>query len=704
MDQSKGMKSLDSILRPRSVAVIGASRKKQTIGREIIHNLIEYEFNGKVFPVNPNTPVIHSMKSYPSICDVPDDVDLAIIVVPKEKVLRVVDECGQKGVKGLIVITAGFKEAGKGGAILEEKLKHKVKEFGMRMVGPNCMGVINTEADIRLDASFAASTPPYGKVGFISQSGALGEAILANAKYLNLGVSMFVSMGNKTDVSGNDLLEYWEDDENVHLILMYLESFGNPRKFTNIARRITKKKPIIAVKSGRTAQGAQAASSHTGSMVGGLDIATESLLEQCGVIRVSSMREMFTLATAFSNQPIPGGNRVAIVTNAGGPAILATDACVSLGLKLTSFEPKTTERLKKVLPSEASVANPVDMIASSDARVYSHTLDIVKKDKNVDGLIVIFVSPVMIDAYEVAKSIIAAAKGWNKPMLSCFMGKQRSEEGIEELKKNRIPVYSFPEEAALALAAMNRYRILKERQIGNTATFEVDRKTVASIIARASRQKRNFLHEWEVEGILKAYGLPVAPSRIVASAAEAIDFSIGIGYPVVLKAISPLFSHKTDVGGVKLDLRNADDVGMAYREIMKTLGTKDKNLKIKVQRMIKGGKEVIIGVTHDAQFGPVLMFGLGGIYVEIMKDMSTRIHPITDVDADEMISSIRSYPLLKGVRGEKGVNVALIKESLLRISQLVTDFQEIKEMDINPFIVSESREDCMIVDARLTLH
>jgi acetyltransferase len=702
-ESTQKIRSLDAIFKPRSLAVIGASRKKQTIGNEIIHNLIEYEFNGKIFPVNPKASVIHSMKCYPTVLNIPDEVDLAVIVVPKELILKVVDQCGKKGVKGLVVITAGFRETGEKGWMLEQKLHEKVMKYGMRMVGPNCMGVINTHEDVRLNATFAATAPPEGTVGFVSQSGALGEAILAYARNLSLGVSMFVSMGNRTDISGNDLIEYWEDDPDVQLILMYLESFGNPRRFTKIARRITKKKPILTVKAGRTAQGARAASSHTGSIVG-LDIATESLLEQCGVIRASSIEEMFMLAMAFANQPIPKGHRIAIVTNAGGPAILATDACISLGLELSQFGPRTTKQLKRILPPEASVSNPVDMIASADPSTYSKVLNVIKKDRNVEGIIAIFVSPVMIDAYEIARSIVQSSQDLCIPILTCFMGKERSDEAIDELKNNKIPVYSFPEDAALAMAAMDRYRLLSQKPTGRIITFRIKKENADKIIRNAQKNKRYQLFEWEVEEILRCYGFPIAPSKIVSSAGQAIEYSLEIGYPVVLKAVSQRYSHKTEIGGVRLDLRNADEVGLAYRGIMKELRGKNGSLKIKVQKMIKGGKEVILGATHDVQFGPVMMFGLGGIYVEIMKDVSTRVHPITDVDADEMISSLRSYPLLRGVRGEKGVNIHLIKQSLLRLSQLISDFQEIKEIDINPFIVSESKRECQIVDARIFLH
>ncbi|HET9299138.1 MAG TPA: CoA-binding protein, partial [Candidatus Polarisedimenticolaceae bacterium] len=432
---------LDAIFRPRSVAVIGASRQKNTIGREILRNLVEFEFHGAVYPVNKNADTVASMKCYPSVLDVPGEVDLAVVTVPRDRVLEVVDQCGRKGVRGLVLITAGFKEVGAEGARLEVELRRRLKRHGMRMVGPNCMGVINTEPEVRLNATFAASLPPRGNVGFVSQSGALGEAILADAAHSGLGVAMFASMGNKTDTSGNDLLEYWEDNPDVQTILLYLESFGNPRKFTQIARRITRKKPIVVVKAGRTAAGARAASSHTGSMVE-LDVAAESLLEQCGVLRVSSMEELFVQAAALANQPLPAGPRVAIVTNAGGPGILCTDACIGQGLEMAELSPRTRRALARALPPEASTRNPVDMIASADADRYRAALDLVRKDPGVDGIVAIFVSPIMIDAYEVAGAIAAAADG-SKPVLCVFMGKQRSAEGVEELRRHHVPVYRF---------------------------------------------------------------------------------------------------------------------------------------------------------------------------------------------------------------------------------------------------------------------
>jgi acetyltransferase len=694
--------SLDAIFRPRSVAVVGASSRKLTIGREILRNMIDFEFTGPVYAINPKSSVVHSMKAYKSLKEVPDAIDLVIISVPRERVLQVVDECGRKGVRGLVMITAGFKEVGEEGAALENKLAKKLDSYGMRMVGPNCMGVINTEPDIRLNATFASSLPERGSVGFISHSGALGEAILADAARTGIGVSMFVSLGNRTDISGNDLLEYWENNDDVQTILMYLESFGKPRRFTELARRVTRKKPVITVKAGRTAAGARAASSHTGSIVG-LDIATESLFEQTGVLRVSSLEEMFVQASAFVKQPLPRGDRIAIVTNAGGPGILCTDACIGRGLKMAELRPSTLRALAKVLPPEAAIANPVDMIASAEGEQYRRVLDLIKKDPNVDGIVAIFVSPVMIDAYEVARAIADSADG-KKPVMSVFMGKQRSVEGIEELNKHKVPVYRFPEEAASAMSAMARYRAIRDEPHGKAVTYTVRRAKARSVIAAARKAGRTDLSPSEVRTLVESYGLPLAPCRTTSSAAEAIAAAQELGYPVVLKVASEKISHKSDVGGVRIDLRNADEVGASYRELVAGFKKRDPKMQVMVQKMVKGGKEVIFGVIRDPQFGPLLMFGLGGIFVEVMKDVSVGVHPITDNMARKMIEKIKGYPLLAGARGEKAVDIDFLLESLLRLNQLVSDFRDdLAELDLNPFIVTDKASTSYIVDARVSL-
>jgi acetyltransferase len=693
---------LDPIFRPRSVAVIGASRRRNTIGREILRNLVDFEFCGPVYPVNSRSPVVHSMHAYRDLDRIPGPVDLAVVVVPRDDVLPTLRKCGRKGVRGIVVVTAGFREVGSEGAELEQRAAAVLREHGMRMVGPNCMGVINTEPDVRLNATFASSLPARGNVGFISQSGALGEAILANAARSGIGVAMFVSMGNKTDISGNDLLEYWEDNDDVQVILMYLESFGNPRRFTQIARRVTRKKPVITVKAGRTAAGARAATSHTGSIVG-LDVAAESLLEQCGVLRVSSLEEMFVQAAALASQPLPQGDRIAIVTNAGGPAILCTDSLIGRGLRLAKLGAATRRALARALPSEASVANPIDMIASADAGRYRAVLSRVMRDPGVDGVIAIFVSPIMIDAYEVARAIADAANG-EKPVLSVFMGKERSSEGLAELARRRVPVYRFPEEAASGMSALTRYRELREAPQGRQLRFRVQRARARRAIASARAAAREHLTPDEVHELLDAYGFNLAPTRVVGSSAEAIAAAQELGYPVVLKVASRRISHKTDVGGVRVDLRNADEVGAAHRELTARFKGRDSEMGVLVQRLIAGGREVILGMTRDPQFGPLLMFGLGGVWVEVMRDVSVRIHPLTDTGARAMIERIRAYPLLAGLRGERPVDLRLLEESLLRLSQLVADFEDdLRELDINPLIVTDRAEGSFAVDARVRL-
>ncbi|HXV76413.1 MAG TPA: acetate--CoA ligase family protein [Candidatus Polarisedimenticolaceae bacterium] len=693
---------LDAIFRPRSVAIVGASRRTHSIGREILHNLIDFGFSGPCYPINPNATAVLSIPTYRTLADVPGPIDLAVIVVPRDHVLQVVDECAKKGVNGIVVITAGFKEVGEEGRQLESRLKRKLERHGIRMVGPNCMGVINTEKSIRLNATFAAAVPPRGNVGFISQSGALGEAILANASGAGIGVSMFVSMGNKTDISGNDLLEYWEHNDDVQVILMSLESFGNPRRFTQLARRVTRKKPIVTVKAGRTAAGARAATSHTGSIVG-LDVATDSLLEQCGVLRVNSLEQMFVQAAALANQPVPRGGRIAIVTNAGGPGILCTDSLSGRGVELAEFRPATRKALRKALPPEASTANPVDMIASADARQYRAVLELVKRDPGVDGIIAIFVSPIMIDAFEVARAIAEASDG-SKPVLSVFMGKNRSREGLQELARHRVPVYRFPEEAASAMGAMVNYQRLRDAPLGTEVKFEVDRARALRAIRSARHASRSALRAAEVDEVLAAYGLPIAPSVRVRSAAEAIAAAQAMGYPVVLKIDSERYSHKTDVGGVKVDLRNGDEVAAACGELKAALGRRDPTLEFRVQRMVRGGREVILGMTRDPQFGALILFGLGGVFVEVMRDVSIRIHPLTDVDARSMVERVQGYPLLAGTRGDKPVAIDLIEECLLRLSQMIGDLEEhLAELDVNPLIVTDRREGSFVVDARISL-
>jgi acetyltransferase len=695
--------NLDVIFKPRSIAIVGTSRKEGTIGRQILHNLVDYGFNGPVYPVNPKAEYVNSIKCYPSVSDIPDQVDLAIIVIPKEFVLGVIDECSEKGVKGVVVISAGFKEIGKKGVKLERELVKKIKGYGMRLIGPNCMGVINTESEFQMDATFGSTLPLKGHVGFMSQSGALGNIILEYAGELKIGFSKFVSMGNKADVSGNDLLLDFEDDENTKIILMYLESFGNPRKFTKIARRVTKKKPIIAVKAGRTLAGAKAASSHTGALAG-LDVAVEALFDQCGVLRASSIEEIFDYALAFSNQPLPKSNRVAIVTNAGGPGIIATDACVSLGLEMSEFEKETFSALNSVLPEEASCQNPVDILGDGGPERYEKSLDIVLRDKNVDSVIAIFVPPLISRTLDVAIAISEVSSKYNKPVLGCFMGREEVLTSIQELEKNNIPAYLFPESAAKSIAGMYKYHKLINRKEGEIRSYDVNKERAKRIIEKGLLDGEGYLPPDKVGGILESYGFEFPKSKLVKNENEAVAFADSVGYPVVLKIVSPDVLHKTDAGGVVLNLNDEKAVRAGFSKMLSDVKRNIPNVNIDgllVQKMISGGRETILGVKIDQSFGPLIMFGLGGIYVEVLKDVSFRIAPISDLDAHEMIRNIKSYPLLSGFRGEEPVDIEAIEEYIQRLSRLVEDFPEIEEMDINPFMAFEKGKPCNVLDARI---
>ncbi|WP_455393336.1 acetate--CoA ligase family protein [[Eubacterium] cellulosolvens] len=698
-------KQLNCLFSPKSIAVVGTSRRKGSIGREILHNLVEYGFQGPVYPVNPKADFIHSMKAYPSISAIPGRLDLAIIVVPKKYVLNTVKECGKKGVRGIVVISAGFKEIGEKGQKLEKKLVKVVRSYGMRMVGPNCMGIINTDPKIKMDGTFAPAHPIRGRVGFLSQSGALGNIILDYASELNIGFSKFVSLGNKADISANDILEDLENDKNTDIILMYLESFGNPRKFTKIVRRLSQRKPIIAVKAGRTLAGARAASSHTGALAG-MDVAVDALFEQCGVHRATSIDELFDYALAFANQPLPAGNRVAILSNAGGPAIIATDACVSLGLEITNFDPKTSKKLREKLPEEASIKNPIDILGDGGPERYKFALETIIKDPNVDAVITIFVPPLVTNPLDIAKAITEVSSKHLKPVLGCFMGREDILAGVEELEVHNVPAYLFPESAAKALAGMHKYMQWRKKELGKLRKFKVKSDLVARILESVRLHKRTQLTGYEVERVLCAYGFPYPKSGLAKSEAEAVKIAKKIGYPVVLKIASSKILHKSDVGGVIIDIRNSKELKEGYNKIMTSLRKHDKVKEIdgvQVQELLKGGKEAILGVTHDPSFGPLIMFGLGGIYVEVLKDVSFRIHPLTDVDAKEMVRSIQGYKLLRGIRGEEPVDTDLIEENLLRLSQLITDFPEIEQLDINPLLVFEKGKSCCVVDAKIIL-
>ena len=694
---------LDAIFRPASVAVIGASRTAGTVGWMIIDNLLRHGFAGAVWPINPKAAAVHGVPAYPSVLDVPVAIDLAVVAVPKGLVTSVADECGRKGVKALVVITAGFKEVGGAGREREKELLDVARQYGMRIVGPNCLGVLNSAPDVSMNATFAPSMPPSGPVAFMSQSGAMGITILDYASEFGIGIRHFISVGNKADVSGNDLIEYWEADPDVGVILFYLESFGNPRKFTSIARRVTRTKPIIAVKSGRTTAGARAASSHTGSLAG-LDLATDALLAQCGVIRVDRVEELFDLAMAFSHLPLPEDDTVAIITNAGGPGILITDACENWGLRVVELSAATQERLRRDLPEEASVRNPVDMIATASAENYRLALEAVLADPNISAAIAAFVPPLGVRQQDVAMAIVEARQAMPaKPVLAVLMGREGLPQGRAELAEVGIPAYIFPESAARALGAMHRQHRWLQRPPGEVRRFDVDHAAARTALA-ATPGADGWLPAEQVQRLLGAYGIPVIASRRAGTRDEAVAAARAIGFPVAAKILSPDIVHKTDVGGVVLDVRSEDEAGEAFDAIVRRAREAHPDARIDgvaIEQFVRSGRETIIGMSHDPSFGAILMFGLGGIYVEALRDVTFRVQPVTDVDAREMIGSIRGAKLLAGVRGEAPSDHELLAEVIQRVSQLCGDHPGVREMDINPFVVFESGG--IAVDARVRL-
>jgi acetyl coenzyme A synthetase (ADP forming)-like protein len=691
-------RALDPIFSPRSVAVIGASRRRDSIGFALLHNLVTSEFSGAIFPVNPEARAIHSLKCYPSVSAIPDPVDLAVVMVPRLKVQGIVEECIAKGVKGLIVITAGFSETGEDGAQRERVLRELVRAAGVRMIGPNCMGVINTDAGISLNATFAPTPARPGSIGFVSQSGALGVAILNVAQDLGIGLTQFVSMGNKADVSGNDLLEHWEDDPATRVICMYLESFGNPRRFTEIAKRVTRKKPILIVKSGRTAEGARAASSHTGA-IAGTDVTVSAFLDQCGVLRANTIEELFDVARALDRCPLPEGNRVAIVTNAGGPGIMATDAIVNLGLQIADLSQETRDGLRTFLPAEASVANPVDMIASATAESYAKTLARVLDDPEVDMALVINVTPLLSNPIDVIEAVGEVARGRSKPVLAVMMA---TDEFYEAVKQTRDlpPVYRFPESAARAMFMLSRYAAWRRRPADAAPPeFDTDDKAVAGILASV---RDGYLDPAATFRVLELYGIPLAAWRVARDRDEAAAAAREIGFPVVVKAIAPTLVHKSDVGAVRIDLRSEDELRRALDEIEPRVEEAGHAVEgWVVQEMARGGHEVIFGITTDPRFGPLLMFGLGGKYVEVFQDVRFAVTPLEASEARDVIEGIRGFKLLEGVRGEPGADLDLLAEVLSRLAQLSQRHPRIRELDVNPFLAGPGRASARALDARI---
>ncbi len=703
--------SIRNVLAPRSIAVIGASRQSGSIGQLVFQNIMEGGFSGVVYPVNPKANAIMAVKAYPSILDVPGEVDLAVIIVPTQFVARVADECGRKGVRAIIVITDGFRERGREGATREEELRGIALGHGMRLVGPNCMGIINADPEVRLNASFSRVFPPRGNIAFLSQSGAMGLVILQYASDLNMGISGFVSVGNRADISSNDLLQYWEDDPATRVILLYLESFGNPHKFSRIARRVSAKKPIIVVKGGTTLVGSRAASSHTGALATP-EVVSDALFRQAGIIRVDSIEELFDVATLLSSQPPPEGKRVVIVPNGGGPGILAADASEQQGLTLPEFSSGTAGKLGQLIKRDITVRNPLDLTGSVTPEEFEGSLRVLVEDDSVDAVLAVFGPAAVVDSTLVEDAIRRVNPLYQrrkKPLLVCFMG-QRGFKARLGKAGSFVPCYPFPEDAVSALAKAVEYRELMTKPRGAVPRIKgIKREKACRIIETAmsrNKQRPFWLSAEETVELLDCYGIRTVGTAVAGSASEAADLAARTGFPVVVKLNSSTITHKTDVGGVVLDLSSKDEVKEAFNAIKKNLavmGRESEMEGVTIQRMVSGGVEIIAGVTQDPTFGPLIMFGLGGVQAELLKDIVLRLHPLTEADASEMVSSIKTARLFEGFRGAPPSDIKAVQDLLLRLSAMVEDIPQVAELDFNPVKVMAIGEGYRVVDARISL-
>lgn len=695
---------VEKLFNPKSIAVIGASRQEGKVGHSVLKNLLQYGYPGKIYPINPKAEEILRTRTYSTIFAVEGEIDLAVVAIPSQFVPSILRDCVSKKIGAVVIISAGFKESGKQGSQLERELVEIIKNSGIRVLGPNCLGIIDTASS--LNASFAAGMPSPGNIAFFSQSGALCTAVLDWALGEDVGFSKFISLGNKADIDEVDLLLTLADDQETKVILGYLEGVSNGTRFMEVAREVSRKKPVIIIKSGRTQAGARAASSHTGTLTG-LDTAYEAAFRQCGIIRAETVQTLFDYAIAFAHQPLPRGPNLAILTNAGGPGIIAADAVENSILQMASFRENTISKLRKELPSNASIYNPVDVIGDAGADRYEKAMKTIVDDPGVDSLTVILAPQAMTKIKETAEVIrkISSAVS-DKPIVSSFMGRLEVKQGIRILRSGKIPNYSYPERTISALEAMVKYRKWKETPSGKILSFEVNKKKAENIFTKAKEKSEANLTTEETREVLSAYGFSL-PQRIVTETSrEAISAANSLGYPVVMKIVSPDILHKSDVGGVKVGITEKSQVARSFEDLIsnaKRFMPEALILGVTVEEMIAPGKEVVLGSSRDPSFGPLLMFGLGGIYVEVLKDVSFRIAPLTFNEAELMIKEIRSYPILKGVRGEEPSDLIAVRESLLRLSQLVTDFSEILEIDINPLMVLPAGKGAVVIDSRLTI-
>ncbi len=705
---TKNRKNLDHIFYPESIAVVGTNQIRGTVPHDIFANLLECNFQGVIFPVSPGDKSVACVKSYKYVLDIEDPVDLAILVFPSSVCHLALEQCGQKGIKSAIIISAGFKEVGKKGLEKENQLKEIARKYDMSFIGPNCLGVINTDSKSRMNASFARKMPEEGNIGFLSQSGALCTAVLDYAHAKHIGFSKFVSFGNKADINEIDLLLYLKDDPFTKVILIYLEEISDGRVLMDTAQEIISEtgKPILLLKSGRTEEGAAAAASHTGSLAGS-DIICDAAMRQAGIIRCNDIEEMFNRGIALAYQPLPKNNRVAIVTNAGGPGVLATDASITDGLALARFSEKTSEILRKSLPKTANTKNPIDVIGDAHSDRYNVALTSALQDENVDGVFVILTPQSMTDIDAIATEICHCTYQHGKPIYASFMGEADVASGIDILQRHKIPHYILPESMCSSFkSALDFHYQVKEKDISLPNLENVDPAKAAGLMQRAASEGKYFLSDRSAYEILEAYGLPVGRFGQAASAEEAVSIADKIGYPVAMKVVSREIVHKFDVHGVLLNLLNADQVADAYLTILDNVSRSQPQSHIEgvlIQEMCTTGEEVILGIKRDRTFDAVLLFGMGGIFVEIYKDVSFRVAPLSNRCVQSMIRDVKGYPLLSGARGRQKRDIASIEDCLHRLSQMALDLPQIKELDINPLLVRDESAGSLVADVKIVI-
>ncbi|MDX1441217.1 MAG: acetate--CoA ligase family protein [Nitrosopumilaceae archaeon] len=692
-------------LSPKSIAIIGASDKRGSVGSTITSNIMN-GFTGTVYPISPTRETVFYKKAYKSVLDVPKSIDLAVIVIKNTLVADVLEECGKKKVKGVIIITAGFKEVDEEGAKREQQLKEIAKKYKIQIIGPNCLGVMNLDPKTMMNSTFLKVTPKTGKIALVSQSGAICAALVEDASAQGIGFSAVISMGNKAAMSEVDVLKMLATHKQTKVIVMYLEDMGNGQEFLKVCKNITRKlkKPVLVLKSGRSPEGAKAAMSHTGALMGSDEI-YDALLKQSGAIRVDTMEELFDYATAFSKQPLPTAGGLVIVSNAGGPAIISTDACSKLGIRMANIE-SIRPKIDEVIPPWGSSRNPVDIVGDADFNRFHNVLERVLKHPKVGSVISMCTPSGTLNYDKLAEVIVSMSKKYKKTMLASLMGLDEGITNREILAKGNVPYYTYAEGAIRALSAMIKFAIWVNGKEGKITKFKVNKAKAKKIFDKVKKQKRPNLLEEEGQEVLKAYGLPLPKSALAKDENEAVKIAKKIGYPVVMKIASPQIIHKSDAGGVKVNLTNDKEVKDAFKTIVKNAKKYNKDAEIKgvlVVEMVKGGKEMIIGSKLEPGFGPVIMLGMGGIYVEVLKDVTFKLAPVTDKEADDMIKEIKTQKLLQGVRGEKPSDIVKLSECIQRLSQLVTDFKEIKELDMNPVLVMEKGKGCRILDVRIGL-